>query len=776
VAEYTALKYRVFLSYSHRDAGWGRWLRAALEGYRIDKDLVGRPTPAGPVPRTLRPIFSGRDGYLVGDPLPEDTLAALRASQFLIVLCSPNAAKSRHVNQQILRFRAMGGADRVIPVIVDGKPGDPVRECFPPALRFKLGPHRQSTDEGWEPAAADTRPEGDGKKLARQKVVARVLGLGLDEIEERAKRTRTREWRARYRTIAAVLALTIACSGGWAWARYELSGSDTLLDRALERATVLATESADVSKQLGVPRRVSVGMLLAAENLFHGLAELGGDTPRLRFRHASMLIKFARNYAMLGNTELQSARAAEADRLMQRLAAEDPANLAWQHDLSVTYDELGDVLQAQGRLAEALAKYSASRVIAERLAADGSYAGQHRDLALSYIKVGNIHAAQGALDDALVSYDLSLVIGERLAAADPRNTRWQYDLLVSHDKIGDVLRLQGELDAALARYRASCAIAERLIAADPGNADWQRGLAAAYVKIGDVLALQEKPDEALASYRVSNAIAERLVDSDGSNAGWQKDLSISHERIGFALEARGDFAAALKEYRASLAIGSRLAGADPRNAGEQWDLGIAHEHIGDVLRSQGKLAGALKEYEAKRAIISRLAAADPDNAGWQYSLGSSHARVGLVLEARGDFVAALKEYEAGLRIGSRFAAADPNNAAWQRELAVGYGKIAMIYHRLAKVGQALVHLRKGRDIMAGLVETSPHPEQWASDLARLDGQIAALEGRAPTRAAARPCDPACAGDSKVSEGPVAPVSSLRYRIGSLPAVITKISN
>ena len=49
---------------------------------------------------------------------------------------------------------------------------------------------------------------------------------------------------------------------------------------------------------------------------------------------------------------------------MQRLVAEDPANLAWQHELAVTYDELGDVLQAQGRLAEALARYSASRVIA----------------------------------------------------------------------------------------------------------------------------------------------------------------------------------------------------------------------------------------------------------------------------------------------------------------------------------------------------------------------------------------------------------------------------
>ncbi len=776
MAEYTALKYRVFLSYSHRDAAWGRWLRAALEGYRIDEDLVGRPTPAGPVPTTLRPIFGGRESFSVGASLAEQTSTALRASQFLIVLCSPHAAKSRHVNEEIRRFRSMGRADRVIPVIVDGKPGDPARECFPPALRFKLGPHRRLTDERWEPVAADTRPEGDGKDLARQKVVARLLGLGIDDIERRAKRTRKRQVRIRHRIIAALLALTVASNGGFAWAHYELSRSDALLDHTLARATELATEAAAMSKQLGVPRRLSVGMLQTAETLFRGLAELGRDTPRLRLRNASILIKFARNYAALGNTELQRARATEADRLMQRLAAEDPGNLAWQHDLSVSYDELGDVLQAQGRLKEALAKYSASRVIAERLAADPSYAGKPRDLALSHIKVGNVHVAQGALDEALTSYDLSLAIGERLAAADRRNARWQYDLLVSHDKIGDVLRVQGELEAALVRYRASCAIAEGLLAADPGNADWQRGLSASHVKIGDVLALQEKPDEALARYRAGNAIAERLAASDDSNAGWQKDLGISHERIGFVLEARGDFVAALKEYKASLAIGSRLAAADPSNAGWQWDLGIAHEHIGDVLRSQGDLAGALKEYEAKRAIVSRLAAADPGNAGWQYDLGISHARVGLVLEARGDFVAALKEYEAGLSIGSRFAAADPNDAGWQRDLAVGYGKVAAVYHRLAKVGQALVQLRKGRDIIAALVETAPDFEQWTMDLARFDGQIAALEGRAPARTAARPCDPACTRDSKVSQGAVILASSLRYRIDSLPAVTTRFSN
>jgi hypothetical protein len=44
------------LSYSHRDKAWAKWLHAALEGYRIEKDLVGRETPVGPVPKTMRPI------------------------------------------------------------------------------------------------------------------------------------------------------------------------------------------------------------------------------------------------------------------------------------------------------------------------------------------------------------------------------------------------------------------------------------------------------------------------------------------------------------------------------------------------------------------------------------------------------------------------------------------------------------------------------------------------------------------------------------------------
>lgn len=35
--------YWAFISYSHADDAWGRWLHRALESYRIPRALVGQP-------------------------------------------------------------------------------------------------------------------------------------------------------------------------------------------------------------------------------------------------------------------------------------------------------------------------------------------------------------------------------------------------------------------------------------------------------------------------------------------------------------------------------------------------------------------------------------------------------------------------------------------------------------------------------------------------------------------------------------------------------------
>jgi hypothetical protein len=69
MAETVTYKYRTFISYSHADTGWAKWLHRGLEGFRIDKDLVGRETATGNVPKSLRPIFRERDDFTAGHSL-----------------------------------------------------------------------------------------------------------------------------------------------------------------------------------------------------------------------------------------------------------------------------------------------------------------------------------------------------------------------------------------------------------------------------------------------------------------------------------------------------------------------------------------------------------------------------------------------------------------------------------------------------------------------------------------------------------------------------------
>jgi hypothetical protein len=235
-----ALQYRAFLSYSHADAAWAKWLHRVLENYRIDKDLVGRETALGPVPKTLRPVFRDRDDFSAGHSLADQTVKALEASQFLIVICSPNAARSKYVDEEIRRFKALGRATRVIPVIVDGEPGDPHHECFPPGVRFKVGPDAELTGEREEPLAADARPQGDGKETTKLKVVAGMLGLGLDEIKRRAERARRR--RNLFRIGAGGVALLVSggAVAGWMGAAsfsWRLNASEILS---------LETDAADI--------------------------------------------------------------------------------------------------------------------------------------------------------------------------------------------------------------------------------------------------------------------------------------------------------------------------------------------------------------------------------------------------------------------------------------------------------------------------------------------------------------------------------------------------
>jgi hypothetical protein len=116
MAEPASFKYRAFISYSHVDTASAKWLHRALEGFRIDKDLVGRATATGTIPNTLRPVFRDRDDFTAGHTLTDQTCAALDASDALIIICSPASTKSRYVNEEIRLFKSRHPARPTIPM------------------------------------------------------------------------------------------------------------------------------------------------------------------------------------------------------------------------------------------------------------------------------------------------------------------------------------------------------------------------------------------------------------------------------------------------------------------------------------------------------------------------------------------------------------------------------------------------------------------------------------------------------------------------------------
>jgi hypothetical protein len=240
------MRYRAFISYSHADERWAGWLHRAIETYRVPRRLRGTAGRYGEVPRSLFPVFRDRDELSSASDLSLTIQAALSESAALVVICSPRAAASRWVDQEIQLFQALGRGDRVLCLIVDGEPGaTDATACFPPALRTQ------------EPLAADVRPGKDGREGARLKLIAGLLGVGYAELRrrelQRARRRMAFNAAAVAGTCAAVALAYVATADaglempGGAAIRSAIDGHDASLFRPahpLAQDTALAGSAA----------------------------------------------------------------------------------------------------------------------------------------------------------------------------------------------------------------------------------------------------------------------------------------------------------------------------------------------------------------------------------------------------------------------------------------------------------------------------------------------------------------------------------------------------
>lgn len=124
------LQYFAFISYSHQDKKEAKWLQNHLQNYlmpaKLRKVNKALPKRIKPVFRDLTHLFPKQND--LGELLKQE----LDISQNLIVICSPNSAKSRYVGEEIKYFKSKYPERKIIPYIISGEAysKDLNNECY----------------------------------------------------------------------------------------------------------------------------------------------------------------------------------------------------------------------------------------------------------------------------------------------------------------------------------------------------------------------------------------------------------------------------------------------------------------------------------------------------------------------------------------------------------------------------------------------------------------------------------------------------------------------
>jgi tetratricopeptide (TPR) repeat protein len=631
-------KYWAFISYSHRDARWADWLHRGLESYRPPKSLVGTLTARGAVPRRISPVFRDREELPSATDLGALISAALDQSNCQIVVCSPQAAKSKWVNEEILAFKRLGREDRIFCLIVGGEPnatdmpGREGEECFPPALRFRLAADGTLSDTRTEPLAADARPGKDGKRRAILKVTAGVLGLGYDALAQRERLRRN--LRLFVITCATMMGMVVT-SGVAVYALFQRNSA--------QRQSVRAESEAETARQttnflidlfkISDPSETRGNSVTAREMLDKGAA-------RIRIGLASQPAIQATLKDTLGTVYMGLGLYNQARPLLEGALA------TRQHLTGTEPIVLTDSFSHRGQLLISQADYKGAeqdyRQVLQLLSTQPDNRRTREARAKAQYGLGAALEYEGRYSEARASLGAALVQQRKLHGDINEDTAATLnELAVAVDQDGD-------LKNAISLMQRSVEVQRKLRGATPHPA-----LAAAINDLASMLEDNAEYDQAESLFNESLLMMRRLYGNK------HPDIAIALTNLALLSMRKGDLARSESTYREVLAMQREL-------------LGDSHPDVADTL---SKIAFVQYENGAKRQGLATL---QESLRMYQRLFPGDHPdvarimnRVGFWLTLAGDYSAADRDLRAALDMRRRLLdKSHPDIAASLTHLAI----------------------------------------------------------------------------------------------------------
>ncbi len=574
------LKYAAFISYSHADEAWAKWLHQKLERYRVPSRLVGRQTRTGTITRRIGRCFRDQVELSAASHLGETLQEALQDSQVLIVVCSPRSATSHWVDEEVKFFRSLGREHRIYALIVDGHPNasDPAQECFPPTLR------------GAHPLAADARESADGKADGFLKLTAGILGLGFDELR---RREHGRRMQLMALSVAATLVIAVTTTALALWAirsRNEAQDQRARTERVKDFLITLFNEQDPLLRDTATARTPQQMISDAARKLD---AELGSD-PQV---HAELLDDLGGIENTIGDT---SAAAVMLERaLEERTALYGGGSL----EVASTLVKLatGRLMQSKMPEAEQLAR-RALAIFKSHGDAESVEVARVKSVLAEAVSHGN-----GAPPEAEALFVEARGTMERKLGLDAPDTLSVVAAqAIMHTQARQLDRAEPEVREVVARYQRRY-----------GDPSVQ--LAHALGFLGDVLASERKLVEAVETYQRAAAMHRQ-----------------------FPAQLNDDLAHVLSTMAVQLRDLRRFEEAEQAYAEAARVLPAGNDMTrGDVLRGRGRVALVLhRAEEAERYLreayeLRRKGSGDSNAFTWYYAseYGRGLAAIGKLAEA-----------------------------------------------------------------------------------------------------------------------------------------------
>lgn len=502
--------YKAYISYSHKDEAWAAWLHRAIESYRVPRKLIGRETAEGVVPSRIRPVFRDRDDLSSSTDLKSTVKQALADSDNLIVVCSPDAANSRWVDEEIRQFSRLGRADRVFCIIVAGERSDDgsVSNCFPAALA-EIGLE--------EPLAADVRKWADGKQVARLKLIAGLLGIRLDELRQRDLQRRRKRRAVTGLGLAAAAVLAVATVVSQISERHER-----------EQAEQLATFIVDLGERLKSDTDLETRALIGEqaskylENLkTEKLSAATGEKVALAFRQLGLVSQG------LGKPE-EALEAFQRSRdLLSTLFGKYPENTELLFQLGNAEFYIGNLYHQQGDHDNALAAMQAyHRLNHSLLERDPQNPDWIMELSYSH---NNLAAMQldyglGFDEETQQHIEEAVRLAQEATRLKPENKTFADGYTTVLAWAADAQKQGCNLDKAMALRKRVLELRAASTRASPSNNDLKRryaydltGLARLQLEMGQM-------DDARTNLEQALKILQQLSLADPSNLPYREDI------------------------------------------------------------------------------------------------------------------------------------------------------------------------------------------------------------------------------------------------------------